>query len=97
MILALAVLATLLSLAAALASVLARRESLQETAALRRQVAALTQRLQEAERGAGRAETASRLLLEKGLVSEGEREAFREPVDGGERQTPAPRSSRTVH
>jgi len=100
-ILALAVLAALLSLAAALASVLARRESAQETAALRRQVASLAGRLDEAERAAeraaGRAEAASQLLLEKGIASEGELEAFREPFEAGERQAPVPRGSRTVH
>jgi len=98
-ILALAAVASLLSLAAALAAVLGRRDSVQEAEALRREVAALAQRLQEAERAAeraaGRAEAAGQLLLDKGIVSEGELEAFREPLEGGERQ--APRSPRTVH
>ncbi|MBI5067917.1 MAG: hypothetical protein HZB56_06730 [Deltaproteobacteria bacterium] len=100
MILALAVLASLLSLAAALASVVARRESAQEAEVLRRQVAALAQRLQEAERAAeraaGRAEAASHLLLEKGIASEGELEGLHDAPES-ERPEPQPRGSRTVH
>lgn len=98
MILALLVLAVLLSLATALASVLARRDSLQETASLRRQVASLTQRLEEAERAAqraaGHAEAAAQLLLEKGVAGEGELEGRGDPGAQVEAQ---PRGSRTVH
>lgn len=98
MVLALAVLAALFSAATALASVLSRREAVQEAAALRRQLLALGQRLEAAERAAeraaGRAEAASRLLLEKGIASEGELEGVHEPA--GPPEAPAPRS-RTVH
>lgn len=100
MTLALAVLAALFSFATALASVLGRREAAQEAQALRRQVATLSQRLQEAERASeravARAEAASQLLLEKGIASEAELEGLREA--GRPQAAPVPRGgSRTVH
>lgn len=100
MTLALAVLAALFSLATALASVLGRREAAQEARALRRELAAMAERLQAAERASeratARAEAAGRQLLEKGVASEAEVDRARDLERP--QVAPTPRGGpRTVH
>lgn len=101
MTLALAAVAVILSLAVAVASVAAWRASAGEAARLRREGAALAERLAAAERVAGQAaaqaETASQLLLDKGIADEDDLEAVREGVEGGGGEPAVTRGGRTVH
>ena len=95
MVLALATLAALLSLAVAAASVAAWRASAAEALRLRREARAMADRLQAAERlaaqASARADNASRLLLAKGIAAEGELESGDADDQG------AGRGGRTVH
>jgi hypothetical protein len=77
----------------------ARRAHALEAALLREQLAALSKRLDQAQRQAeaavARTEVAGQLLLEKGIADEEELEAARALVDGDD--DPSSAGGRTVH
>jgi hypothetical protein len=100
--LALAAVAALLSLAVALVSIRAWRESADQARAFGEKERELASRLEAAERAADRAaaqaEAASRLLLEKGIADEEDLEAIERPVEpSGAGHPPASRGGPTVH
>jgi hypothetical protein len=100
--LALATVAVLLSMAVALASIRAWRDSAAEAEARRLEAKELASRLEAAERLAGqaaaRAEVTGQLLLEKGIADEDDLETVRDLVEAsGADDPPAMRGGQTVH